>query len=426
MRSATVLASVLLLASRAWASEDLSAGDTAWMLASTALVMLMGPGLALFYGGMVRRKNVLATLMHTFVILCVVSVVWVLWGYTLAFGPDRWGLIGSLRWLGLKGVGQGPSGYAPTVPHLVFMAFQGMFAVITPALVTGAFAERMRFSAVVLFAALWATVVYSPVAHWLWGGGWLSNLGALDFAGGTVVHINSAVAALMAALVVGRRRGFPKEPMPPHNLPMTVLGAGLLWFGWFGFNAGSALASGGLATLAFVNTNTAAASAALGWALAERLQRGKPTALGLVSGAVAGLVAITPAAGFVSPLASVPIGAVAGLLCYLAVGLKHRLGYDDSLDVLGIHGVGGLWGALATGLFARLTLNPAGADGLLMGNPSLLLRQALASGAVVLYSALATWAVLKAVGLVVGLRVSEEHEVVGLDLSQHGESGYHF
>ncbi|GAB4389386.1 MAG: ammonium transporter [Thermodesulfovibrionales bacterium] len=404
---------------------EISSGDTAWLLVSTALVMLMTPGLALFYGGMVRKKNVLGTIMHSFAALAVMSVVWVLWGYTLSFGPDVKGLVGGLRWLGLTGVGQEGAPLAPTVPHLVFMMFQGMFAVITPALITGAFAERIKFSAAVLFTVLWATLVYSPVAHWVWGGGWIaSRLGALDFAGGTVVHINSAVAALVAALVVGRRKGYLEMAMKPHNLPMTVLGAALLWFGWFGFNAGSALASGGLATLAFVTTNTAAASAAMGWTFTEWLHRRKPTALGAVSGAVAGLVAITPAAGFVTPLAAVAIGFLAGPLCYSAVNAKQKLGYDDSLDVLGIHGVGGLWGALATGLFATTLMNPAGADGLFYGNPSLLTAQALASGATILYSGVVSFLILKALDATVGLRVEDDHEAMGLDLSQHGESGY--
>jgi Amt family ammonium transporter len=415
---------LLFLAAPALAAEttEISSGDTAWLLVSTALVMLMTPGLALFYAGMVRRKNVLGTIMHSFMILCVVSVVWVLWGYTLAFGPDKAGLVGGLEWLGLRGVGQEASG---TVPHYVFMMFQGMFAIITPALITGAFAERIKFSAVMAFTVLWVTFVYAPVCHWVWGGGWIgTKIGALDFAGGTVVHINSAVAALAAALVVGRRKGYLREHMAPHNLPMTILGAALLWFGWFGFNAGSALASNGLASLAFVTTNTAAASAAISWSLAERFHRGKPTALGAVSGAVAGLVAITPAAGFVSPLAAIAIGFAAGILCYGAVSLKPKAGYDDSLDVLGIHGVGGLWGALATGIFATVAVNPDGANGLLAGNPSLLKAQVIASAATIAYSGVVSLIILKAIDLVVGLRVGDEHEVQGLDLSQHGENGY--
>lgn len=409
------------------APQKIDSGDTAWMLVSTALVMLMTPGLALFYGGMVRRKNVLGTIMHSFVILCIVSVIWVLWGYTLAFGPDKWGIIGGLDWLGLKGVGQESAPLAPTIPHLIFMMFQGMFAIITPALITGAFAERMKFSALILFSVLWVTFVYSPLAHWVWGGGWIGGtLGALDFAGGTVVHINAAIAAITAVVVIGKRRGHGVEGMPPHNLPMTMLGAALLWFGWFGFNAGSALTSGGLASVAFVTTNTATGAAAMSWLAVEWIQRGKPTALGAVSGAVAGLVAITPAAGFVSPLSSILIGIGAGIFCYTAVNLKQRLGYDDSLDVLGIHGVGGTWGALATGLFASTAINPAGKDGLFYGNPPLLGIQAIAVVATFVFVFVTTLIILKIVDRMVGLRVDEEQEFVGLDQSQHGESGYIF
>lgn len=407
------------------APPKIDTGDTAWMLVSTALVMLMTPGLAMFYGGMVRRKNVLATIMQSFVILCMVSVIWVLWGYTLAFGPDKWGIIGGLDWLGLKGVGQEPAPLAPTIPHLIFMMFQGMFAIITPALITGAFAERMKFSALILFSALWLTFVYSPLCHWVWGGGWIGGtLGALDFAGGTVVHINSAIAAITAAGVIGKRRFYGVEAMPPHNLPMTILGAALLWFGWFGFNAGSALTSGGLASVAFVTTNTATGAAAMSWLIVEWIQRGKPTALGAVSGAVAGLVAITPAAGFVGPLSSILVGIGAGVFCYIAVNLKQRLGYDDSLDVLGIHGVGGTWGAVATGLFASTAINQAGKDGLLFGNPPLLGIQAIAVTATYIFVFVATLIILKIVDRTIGLRVDEEQELIGLDQSQHGESGY--
>jgi Amt family ammonium transporter len=415
------------LGSPAFAGEasKIDTGDTAWLLVSTALVMLMTPGLAFFYGGMVRRKNVLGTIMHSFIILCIMSVVWVLWGYTLAFGTDIAGFVGGLDWLGLRGVGQEAAPLAGTVPHLVFMMFQGMFAIITPALITGAFAERMKFSSLMIFTVLWATLVYSPICHWVWGGGWIgSRIGALDFAGGTVVHINSAVAALVAALLIGKRKGYLVDAMMPHNLPLTILGAALLWFGWFGFNAGSALTSGGLASLAFVTTNTAAASAALSWAFAEWKFRGKPTALGAVSGAVAGLVAITPAAGFVSPLSAIIIGIGAGILCYIAVNLRTKIGYDDSLDVLGIHGVGGLWGALATGLFASLRVNPDGANGLFFGNPSLLTAQIVASVATVIYSAVITLIILKVIDLTIGLRVRDDEEVTGLDLSLHGEEGY--
>ncbi len=405
-------------------AAGIDSGDTAWLLISTALVMLMTPGLALFYGGMVRNKNVLGTLMHSFMILCVMSIVWVLWGYTLAFGTDIKGFIGGLDFLGLNGVGQEPAPLASTVPHLVFMMFQGMFAVITPALITGAFAERIKCSAVLLFTVLWGTFVYSPVCHWVWGGGWIGELGAIDFAGGTVVHINSAIAAITAALIIGKRKGYLVETIMPHNLPMTVLGAALLWFGWFGFNAGSALTSGGLASLAFVTTNTSAAAATISWAFTEWYHRGKPTAFGAVSGAVAGLVAITPAAGFVSPMSAILIGLGAGVLCYMAVNIRPKIGYDDSLDVLGIHGVGGLWGALATGLFASIAINPDGANGLFFGNPSLFMSQAIASLGTIIYSAVVTLIILKVIDLTVGLRVNNEEEVMGLDLSQHGETGY--
>src|SRR5437016_11817431 len=334
----------------------IDSGDTAWVLASAALVMLMTPALGFFYGGLVRRKNVLSTIMHSFFILCLISVQWVLWGYSLAFGPDKFHLIGGLDWVGLNNVGFTPNAdYAPTIPHQAFMLFQMMFAVITPALISGAFAERQRFKAFLLFSLLWATFVYDPIAHWVWGaGGWPHNLGALDFAGGTVVHISSGVSALVAALVLGRRLGFGKQKVEPHDATMTVLGAALLWFGWFGFNAGSALGAGALATSAFVVTHIAAALAALGWMLAEWVRSGKPTMLGAASGAVAGLVAITPASGFVAPLSAVVIGLAASIVCYTAVMVKSKFGYDDSLDVVGVHGIGGTCGALATGLFATI------------------------------------------------------------------------
>jgi Amt family ammonium transporter len=397
------------------------------MLTSAALVLMMtAPGLALFYGGMVRRHNVLGTIMHSFILMAAISVQWVLWGYTLAFGPDRLGLIGDLSWLGLSGVGLTPNpDYAATIPHQAFMIYQLMFAIITPALITGAFAERIRFSAFLLFTLLWATLIYDPLAHWVWGvGGWLRGLGALDFAGGTVVHISSGVSALAAALMVGKRRGHGVEPMPPHNLPLTVTGAAMLWVGWFGFNAGSALSSGALATSAFVVTHIATAAATLAWMVTEWLSRRKPTVLGAASGAVAGLVAITPASGFVSPLSAMAIGAVAGMLCYAACNLKARLGYDDSLDVVGVHGVGGTWGALATGIFASKAVNEAGADGLLFGNPSLLLVQAASVLVVWVFAFVGSLLLLKLVDLLVGLRVHEEDEILGLDLSQHNESAY--
>jgi Amt family ammonium transporter len=414
-------------AAQAAAAPKIDSGDTAWVLTSSALVLLMTvPGLALFYGGMVRQKNALGTLMHSFIILALISVQWVLWGYSLAFGPDKGGIIGGLEWVGLRGVGQAPNpDYAATIPHQAFMLFQMMFAVITPALITGAFAERKRFSTFIVFVLAWATLVYDPLAHWVWGvGGWLRNLGALDFAGGTVVHISSGVSALAAALVIGRRRGYGHQPMPPHNLPMTVMGAGLLWFGWFGFNAGSALTAGGLAAHAFTTTNTATAAAALGWMFTEWSSRGKPTVLGAASGAVAGLVAITPAAGFVTPLAAILIGAVAGVVCYTACNLKARMGYDDSLDVVGVHGVGGSWGALATGIFATRSVNEAGGDGLLAGNPGQLLVQAVAVAVTIALGLVMTTIILKVLDGLMGLRVSEEEELAGLDLSQHSETAY--
>src|SRR5499425_1555181 len=408
-------------------APKIDSGDTAWVLVSSALVLLMtAPGLALFYGGMVRQKNALATLMQSFIILALISIQWVLWGYSLAFGPDKGGVIGGLEWIGLRGVGLEPfDTYSKTIPHQVFMLFQMMFAIITPALITGAFAERKKFSAFLLFTVLWATIVYDPLAHWVWGdGGWLKPLGALDFAGGTVVHISSGVSALVCAIMIGKRRGFGHQPMQPHNLPMTVMGASLLWVGWFGFNAGSALEANGLAASAFTATNTGAAAAALGWMFTEWMTRGKPTVLGAASGAVAGLVAITPASGFVGPVASIIIGALAGLVCYSACNFKAKLGYDDSLDVVGVHGVGGTWGALATGLFATKAVNDAGGDGLFYGNPGQLWIQIVAVLATYVLAIVATVIILKVVDALVGLRVSVEDEVAGLDLSQHSETAY--
>jgi Amt family ammonium transporter len=389
------------------------------------MVMLMTPGLALFYGGLVRPKNVMGTMMHSIVCLGVVSVIWVFYGYSLSFGPDIGGFIGGLKYIGLQGVGLNPGPYADKIPDLLFCAFQLMFAIITPALISGAIAERMKFSAYLFFIVLWSSIVYLPVCHWVWGGGWLGKMGALDFAGGTVIHINSGVAALVACIMLGRRRGWGKESFHPHNLPMTVLGAGLLWFGWFGFNAGSALSAGKIATLAIFTTQVATGAAVLSWLIVEWLVQGKPTTLGAVSGALAGLVAITPAAGFVGPVSAVIIGLVAGALCYGAVLAKSRLGYDDALDVVGVHGVGGVWGALATGLFASTVANPGGANGLFFGNPHQFFVQAVGVGAVIVYSAACTWVILKIVGLLTGgLRVDEEDEVLGLDLSQHSEIGY--
>ncbi|MQB01518.1 MAG: ammonium transporter [Actinobacteria bacterium] len=404
-------------------------GDTAFILVCAALVMFMTPGLALFYGGMVRAKNVLGTIMQSFFALGIVSVLWVLVGYTLSFGPDKGGLIGSLEWLGFGGVGQEPNAdLAGTIPHVLFATFQMMFAVITPALITGAFAERMKFSGYCAFMAGWLLFVYAPIAHWVWApGGWIRELGALDFAGGTVVHINAGVAALAVILVIGKRRGFGKDAIIPHNLTMTILGAGVLWFGWFGFNAGSALGAGGLAASAFLATNLGAAAGALGWAIVDSVKEKKSTSLGIASGAVAGLVAITPAAGFVGPTAAIAIGLAGGIVCAWAVGLKFSLGYDDSLDVVGVHMVGGIVGALLTGVFADIAINEAGADGLLTGGGAALLgKQFIAVGVTLLYSFVVTFGLAKAIDAVIGLRVTEEEEITGLDLTQHSEAGYVF
>jgi Amt family ammonium transporter len=402
----------------------MNTGDTAFMLIATALVMLMTPGLALFYGGLVRTKNVLTTIMQSFICLGLISIVWIFYGYSLAFGPDIGGFIGNLDMIGLRSVGLAPGPYSETIPDLLFVAFQLMFAIITPALITGAIAERMKFSAFLVFTLLWSTFVYLPVCHWVWGGGWLGAMGALDFAGGTVIHINSGAAALVAAIVIGKRKGWGKESFHPHNLPMTILGAGILWFGWFGFNAGSALAAGETAVLAFFTTQVAAGTAALSWIIAEWKMQGKPTTLGAASGAVAGLVAITPAAGFVSPISAMLIGAVAGVICYIAVFAKSKLGYDDALDVVAVHGIGGLWGALATGLFASVAVNPGGANGLFYGNGYQFVVQAVGACAAIIYSAIVTYIILKGIDAVIGLRVDVEEEVQGLDLNQHSEIGY--
>ncbi|OGX39101.1 MAG: ammonia channel protein [Omnitrophica WOR_2 bacterium RIFCSPHIGHO2_02_FULL_50_17] len=404
----------------------MNAGDTAWVLASSALVMLMTPGLAFFYGGMVRRKNVLGILMQCFIILCAVSLQWVLFGYSLSFAPGN-PLVGGLQWLGLSGVGQAPNpDYAATIPHLAFMIFQAMFAVITPALIIGAFAERVKFSAFLIFTLLWATFVYDPLCHMVWGvGGWLRSLGALDFAGGTVVHINAGVAGLVATLVIGKRRGYENTPTPLHNLPFVVLGAALLWFGWFGFNAGSALGAGALAAQAFVTTHIAAAAAGLSWALLEWNVNGRPTIFGTVTGVVAGLVAITPAAGFVAVPSAIIIGILVSVFCFYAVSVvKPKLGYDDSLDAFGVHGIGGIWGALATGLFATKSVNAAGADGFFYGNPQQFVNQFIAVGVTVVFTAVVTFVILKVVDALVGLRVKEEDEEIGLDLTQHQEVAY--
>jgi ammonium transporter, Amt family len=408
----------------------MNTGDTAFMLVSAALVMLMTPGLAFFYGGMVRSKNVLGTIMQNFVMLGVISVQWALFGYSLAFGPDVGHIIGNLDWVGLNGVGFEPfKAYAETIPHQTFMIYQAMFAVITPALITGAWAERMKFSTFMVFMILWATLVYDPVAHWVWGdGGWLKELGALDFAGGTVVHINAGIAALAAVLVMGPRKGYGGrgngEAFIPHNLPMTVLGAGLLWFGWFGFNAGSALAAGSLASSAFTATHLAASAAVLSWIGTEWIFRGKPTTLGAASGAVAGLVAITPAAGYVGPMSAIIIGLIAGFICYMAVLAKVKMGYDDSLDVVGVHCVGGVVGALLTGFFATKLVNPAGADGLFFGNPGQVGIQALAVLVTLVFSFVVSFVLLKILDATMGLRVSTEDEMAGLDISEHSEAGY--
>lgn len=405
----------------------INTGDTSFILIATALVLLMTPGLALFYGGMVRKKNVLSTTMYSFVIMAVASLLWVLVGYSLAFGPDHAGLIGSLNWVGLNGVGAEPNpDYAGTIPALLFMAFQLMFSIITPALISGSIAERMRFPAFLAFITLWLLIVYYPLAHMIWGvGGFLRTMGALDFAGGAVVHISSGVTGLVAAIVLGKRKLLREEPILPHNIPMTVLGAGLLWFGWFGFNGGSALAANGLAVSAFVTTNTSAAAATLSWMVIEWICRGKPTVLGAASGAVAGLVSITPGAGFVTPMSSILIGLIGGALCYFAVSMfKSKIGYDDALDAFGCHGIGGTWGALATGLFATKAVNSAGADGLFYGNPAQLGIQAISVAVTVVLAVVATLVILKVVGVFTKLRATSEEEEMGLDLAMHGEEAY--
>ncbi len=408
---------VALAASPAVAADAVNAGDTAWVLASSALVLLMVPGLALFYAGMVRPKNVLSTLMMSFIAMGVVGVQWVAFGYSLAFGSSG-PLIGGFDRLFLAGIG--PDAVSGSIPTLAFVVFQGMFAIITPALISGAVVERIRFGAYTLFILLWSVLVYDPLAHWVWGeGGWLLEMGALDFAGGTVVHISSGVSALALILVLGRRKGYPTEPFIPHNLTMTLLGAGLLWFGWFGFNAGSALAANGTAVLAFISTNTAAAAAMVTWLAAEQVRFGKPSALGAASGCVAGLVAITPGAGFITPGWAIVVGGVAGVLCFYAVCLKTRLGYDDALDVLGVHGVGGTWGAVATGVFATV-----GAGSLITGDVRQFGVQLVGVAAAAVYAFVVTWILAKAIDATLGLRVSPEDELAGLDQAAHGEVGY--
>ncbi|MBS2013200.1 MAG: ammonium transporter [Deltaproteobacteria bacterium] len=405
----------------------MNAGDTAWLLVSAALVLLMTPALALFYGGMVRKKNVLSTIMHSLTAIPIVTLVWVVFGYSLAFGPTRGGVIGSLSMVGLTGLDTSLHG---TVPTLAFCAFQMMFAIITPALISGAFAERMKYSAYCVFVLAWCTLVYIPVAHWVWAEeGWLFKLGALDFAGGTVVHLTAGASALLCSIMVGKRLKYPQERPLPHNLTMTLTGAGILWFGWFGFNAGSALTSGWLASLAFVTTHLGAAGGALGWVIVEWRHRGKPTALGIASGLVGGLVAITPAAGYVSPLAAIAIGFIASIVCYVAVLAKYKYGYDDSLDAFGVHGVGGLTGAILTGVFSQKRTFPGVADavgeaGLLAGNPKQLGVQILACAVSAAYALAMTWLILKAIDRFIGLRVTQSDEREGLDTSQHGEEGY--
>ena len=406
----------------------INAGDTAWILISSALVMSMtAPGLVLFYGGLVRRKNVLSTMMQSFFILCLISVQWVLWGYSLAFGPDVGHFVGNLAWIGLRGVGLASNpDYAATIPHQLFMTYQMMFAVITPALITGGFAERIKFSTFAVFTLLWATLVYDPIAHWVWAkGGWLHDLGALDFAGGTVVHVSSGMSALVVALIIGKRSSYPRITPAPHNMTYTLLGAALLWFGWFGFNAGSALAANELAVSAFINTNTAAAMAALAWLTIDWFVTKRPTVLGAATGAVAGLVAITPAAGFVTPLGAIAIGIIVAVVCYVAVAVvKQRLAYDDSLDAFGVHGVGGTIGALLTGVFATRAVNAAGADGALLGNLRQLGIQALGVVAVIGYAVAVTFVLGKILDRFMGLRVKGEEEAIGLDITQHKESAY--
>jgi Amt family ammonium transporter len=403
----------------------INGADTAFVLLCAAFVMFMTPGLAFFYAGMVRRKNALSILMQCFILLCVLTIQWMLFGYSLSFAPGR-GFWGGFSWFGLNGVGLEPFGYySPTIPHQAFMIFQAMFAIITPALIIGAFAERMRFSAFLAFVLLWATFVYDPLCHWVWGqGGWLKNLGVLDFAGGIVVHTSAGIAALVAAIIIGKRKNLEHTPAP-HNLPFVVLGTGMLWFGWFGFNAGSALAANGLAVSAFVATNAAAASAGLSWALLEWIRNGKPTLFGVVTGSIAGLATVTPASGFVTPSSALLIGVLASIICFIAVAVtKPKFGYDDSLDVFGVHGVGGVLGILATGLFASRAVNPQGANGLFYGNPKQLLIQLYGVSAAVIYTFIATVVIYKLVDIFFKMRVSEKEELMGLDLTQHHERAY--
>jgi Amt family ammonium transporter len=433
-----------LLTGNAVAAESTAApppdtGDTAFMLISSALVLLMTPGLAFFYGGFVRSRNILNTLMMSFVLMAIVGVTWVLWGYSLSFAPGL-PFIGGLQWLGLNGVGLETTGYlqgsapaevvsyAPTIPHQAFMIYQAMFAIITPALISGAIAERMSFRAYCLFVVLWSTFIYTPLAHMVWAkGGFLGlygGIGALDFAGGTVVHISSAVSALVAAIVLGPRKNYPDRLSPPHNVPFILLGAGLLWFGWFGFNAGSALSAGTVATVAFVATNTSAAAGSLMWLILEATLRGKPTAVGAVTGAVAGLVGITPGAGFVTPLAAILIGLITSFLCFYAVSFKHKLRVDDALDTYPVHGVGGTIGAILTAFFATTEVNSGGKDGVLRGNLNELFVELAAIAIAYIIAGVGTWIILKIIAATVGLRVPDQTENQGLDIHEHGEEGY--
>ena len=419
---------IAMMASVAFAADDTTAaidtGDTAWVLISAALVFIMTPGLAFFYGGMVRSKNVLSTIMHSFFIVAMISVEWVLIGYAMTFGSDIGGFIGSLDKVGLTGVGLQVMENG-TIPELAFVAFQCMFAIITPALITGAFAERMKFGAFVVFILLWAILIYNPMAHWVWGGGFLAKLGALDFAGGLVIHILSGVSGLTVCILLGKRRGYGKVPMLPHHLPMTVLGAALLWFGWFGFNAGSALGANGLAANAFITTQAAAAMATVSWVACEWMHHGKPTILGAASGCVAGLVAITPAAGFVAPLPAVIIGLIGGIVCYFAVAVvKEKFGYDDSLDAFGVHGIGGTWGAVATGLWCSTEINPAGADGLFYGSADTLIAQLISIVVAYIFAIVGSYILFKVVSCFMQVRANENEEVSGIDISEHGERAY--
>lgn len=426
----TALMLVVMMVPVAFAADaeaiaKIDAGDTAWVLVSAAMVFIMTPGLGFFYGGMVRSKNVLSTIMQSFFIVALISVEWVLFGYSLTFSGDVSGIIGNLDKVGLAGIGVTTILDNGTIPEFAFVAFQCMFAVITPALITGAFAERVKFSAFVVFITLWAILIYNPMAHWVWGGGWLAKLGALDFAGGLVIHILSGVSGLVFCLMVGKRRGYGKSPIIPHNIPMIVIGATLLWFGWFGFNAGSALGANGLAASAFIVTQVAAAAATVSWVIAEWIYNGKPTLFGAASGCIAGLVAITPAAGYVTPMPALIIGLVGGVVCYFSVAVvKAKFGYDDSLDAFGVHGVGGTWGAIATGLWATTSVNEAGADGLFYGNPDLVVTQLISVVTAWVFAIVGTFILVKLIGLFMQIRVDEADEVAGLDISAHGESSY--